>query len=139
MNTTHIPHQPVTIHEQRVDTYIENGPQVVKERHWGQDPITLHTSRVVTTYRTRDVGDRVGNIETEQRVYGRTTLKDGTPSNVESSIKERDWTPELAGLLAQIADDNFPEAGADNDECQCSDPFTASLTGHGHGCPEYSA
>jgi hypothetical protein len=23
------------------------------------------------------------------------------------------------------------------DECECSDPFTASLTGHGHACPLY--
>lgn len=29
---------------------------------------------------------------------------------------------------------------AEEDEpitCQCSDPFTASLTGHGHACPLY--
>lgn len=28
-------------------------------------------------------------------------------------------------------------AAAEFAACECSDPFTASLTGHGHACPLY--
>src|SRR3954467_15211492 len=112
MNTTHVAGQPITIHEQRVDTFIADGPEIIKERHYGYEKITLNVSRVVTTYRQRDVGERVGNTEVEHRVYARSTLKDGTPSNVESSVKERDWTPELQTLLKRITNDNYPETGA---------------------------
>jgi hypothetical protein len=108
MSSTHVKASPVTIHEQRVDTYIDRGPVIRKYLGWNRQNEALSVSRVVTTYRQRVVDGDPGEIETAQRVYARTTLKDGSPSAVETAIKPDEWTPEVAGLLATIALDNLP-------------------------------